>query len=364
MNKFYLKPEQVREWAMDERPATLEALGKIGIGFNPRALQMMQSTMQAMDAAYAMDAAPAPVTTPTASAALQFLQHFLTVPIRVVTMARKADEILGRTFAGSWRDEEIVIPVIELIGQPQPYGDTNNVPLASFNTNFEQRKIFRMELGFEANQLEIQRASAMRTDAVSLKREAVAMALAIAMNDVAFNGFNSGTGKIYGLLNDPNLPAYVTVAAGAGNGTTWASKTFQEITADIRTAVSKLRVQSGSNFDPMRDSFTLAIAQSAYDALSTTTDFGISVMKWLQDTYPRIRLVSVPQFDKANGSANVFYMIADKIATNKTVDQLIQQELFLLGVQPTAKGMIEDYSNATAGVVVTQPLGVVRYTGI
>ena len=94
MNKFYLKPEQVREWAMAARPATLEALGKIGIGFSHRALQMLQSTIQAMDAAYAMDAAPAPVTTPSASAALQFLQHFLSVPIRVVTMARKADEIL------------------------------------------------------------------------------------------------------------------------------------------------------------------------------------------------------------------------------------------------------------------------------
>lgn len=364
MNRFHLNPEQVREWTMDKKPATLDALNRIGIGFNPRALQTMQNSIHAMKAAYAMDAAPYPVTTPSASNALQFLQHFFGVPIRVVTMARKADEILGRTFAGSWRDEEIVIPVMELIGQPQPYGDTNNVPLASFNTNFEQRKIFRMELGFEANQLEIQRASAMRTDAVSLKREAVATALAIAMNDVAFNGYNSGTGKIYGLLNDPGLPAYVTVATGAGNSTTWSTKTFQEITADIRTAVSKLRVQSGSNFDPMRDRFTLAIAQSAYDAISVTTDFGISVMDWLNKTYPRIRLVSVPQFDAANGSANVFYVIADRIATNKTVDQLIQQELFLLGVQPTAKGMIEDYSSATAGVVVTQPLGIVRYTGI
>ena len=46
------------------------------------------------------------------------------------------------------------------------------------------------------------------------------------------------------------------------------------------------------------------------------------------------------------------------------VRQAITAEMRLLGVEPKLKGTLEGYTNGTAGVIVTQGLGIVRATGV
>jgi hypothetical protein len=360
MKEFHLKPSEVNAVAMDA-DCTIDFLKQLGIAFDEDAVAEMHKFYAKVGA---LDAAPAAITTPSASNALQFLQYIFPQPIEIVTQARKADELLGRTFAGAWHDEEIVAPVLERVGQARPYGDTANVPLASFNNNFERRTIVRAELGMQVNKLEAERAGAMRIDSFAVKRSSIANALAIFANDIAFNGYNNGSNRTYGILNDPSIGAYVTVPAGAAGDTEWTSKTFLEITADIRAAVQALRTQTGGNFNPESDAFTLGIALNSTEALAYTSDFGYSVRQFIKETYPKCRIVDVPQFDAANGGENVFYVIADTIAGQRVADQYVQQEMFLVGAQPTAKGLLEDYSNATAGAFVRMGIGVVRFSGI
>lgn len=358
MLNFHLSPAQVKGVAFDsaELPS-MEDLQKLGVAFDSASLEAVKK--------FAMDAAPGLFTTASITTPIQFLQFFFAKPIMNVTTARVADRLIGRTIGGSWEDEEVVQPIVERTGQARPYGDKANVPMASFNNNFERRSIVRMELGFEAQKLEIARAAKVRIDNIGVKRSAVAEALAISANDIAFNGFNGGAGHTYGILNDPNLPSYVTVATGAASDTEWSSKTFLEITADIRAAIGALRVKAAGHFNPENDSFLLAIANAAATNLDVTNELGtLSVREWIKKTYPGARIEVVPQFDGANGGNNVFYVMADNIGGEKVAMNIAQQELFLLGVQPTAKGMIEDYSNAVAGVMFTMPIGVVRYSGI
>ncbi len=67
--------------------------------------------------------------------------------------------------------------------------------------------------------------------AAESKRESAGLALEQQRNAVGFYGYNSGNNFTYGFLNDPNLPAYMTVAAtGTGSSTLWSTKTFLEIT--------------------------------------------------------------------------------------------------------------------------------------
>ena len=361
-----LKPEQVRafeSFATDSR-VTLDDLRYLGIDFSAQALDELEKMGRSEFGNVAMDAGPAPVTTPSNAYSLQFLQHFLADAVMVVTRARVADELIGRTSAGSWADQEIVLKVHERIGQARPYADAANVPLASYNANYEARTVFCAELGCRVGVREAMRASREQIDAWAIKRSAVIEALAISTNDVAFNGFNGGANKTYGILNEPGLAAYTTVAAGAGGTTTWSTKTYAEITADLRGAAQGLRTRSGGNFRPETDAFTLGVAMSAREYLDTTSDYGNSVMDFINKTWPKCRVVSVPQFDAANGGANVFYVIADQIGGGKVFDQVIQQVMFLVGITPDAKGPIEDYSNATAGALLRQPIGVVRYSGI
>lgn len=354
--KLSIPAQRVKAYAMDS-DTTMVTLSNLGVNATDAA---MRDFMQ-----YAQDAAPATITSPSASTPVQFLQHWLPEAIRVVTKARVADRLLGREIAGSWDQEEIVATVIEHIGQARPYGDKTNNNVAEFNTNFERRTIVRFEEDVEVGILEEERASAMRLSAGAEKRLASAEALAIAMNDVAFNGYNQGLARTYGILNDPNLPNYVSVATGASSDTLWSTKTFLEICDDLKTAFAALRVQTGSNFDPYSDESVLGIADGAVDMLSTMNAYGNkSVMEWLKETYPKCRIESVPQFTGANGGANVFYLFAEKIGERKVLNQYVQDTLRLLGVEKKSKGFIESYSNATAGVLLAQPIGIVRYTGI
>lgn len=354
--KLSIPAQRVKAYAMDS-DTTMVTLSNLGVNATDSA---MREFMQ-----YAQDAAPSTITSPSASTPVQFLQHWLPEAIKVVTKARVADRLLGREIAGSWAQEEIVATVIEHIGQARPYGDKTNDNLAEFNTNFERRTIVRFEEDVEVGILEEERASAMRLSAGAEKRIASAESLAIAMNDVAFNGFNQGLARTYGILNDPNLPNYVTVATGADSDTVWSSKTFNEICNDIKAAFAALRVQSGSNFDPYADESVLGVADAAVDMLSTMNAYGNkSVMEWLKETYPRCRVESVPQFSSANGGANVFYLFAERIGERKVLNQYVQDTLRLIGIEKKSKGFIESYSNATAGVLLAQPIGIVRYTGI
>lgn len=353
--KFSIPADKVKAYAMDEATTetTLDALG-------------VHYTAHAMDEfrAYANDAAPALQTTPSNMTPVQFLQYWIPEMIKIVTASRDADEILGRDFAGSWEDEEIVQPVIEYTGKPRVYGDKTTFNLASFNINYETRTIVRFEQDVEVGKLEEARAAKQRVDAQGTKRDAAATALAINANDIAFNGYNAGNNKTYGLLNDPNMPAYTAFAQSSASSTTWASKTFNEIVADIKAMMSALRVRSGNNFKPERDASTLALSVAVVDQLQTINQLGgTSVLDWLHKTYPGCRVTSAVQLDGANSGANVAYLFADTIDGKKVIAQYMQDALRLIGVEQGAKNFKEVYSNATAGVMLRMPIGLVRYTG-
>lgn len=361
--RSHLKPSQVRPFKMsDEAVKNYLDLSKLGICFDAADVQKMM--------AFAMDAdLTAPLTTASVTTPIQFLQAWLPGFVEIITAARRIDNLIGITTQGRWEDEEIVQGVMEHTGEAVPYGDYTNIPHANWNANFERRSIVRFEEGMQVGRLEEARAAAMQVNTPEEKRRAAASALEIIRNLVGFFGYNAGANRTYGLLNDPELPAYVTVPVGASAATEWATKTFLEITADLREALSSLRIQSQDRIDPSRTPIVLAIAMSARDYLSVTSDFGNSVAQWLQETYPNVRVESVPEFDAANGGDNVFYLYAESVDDNSTDDnrtfvQVVPAKFQTVGVQQMAKTYTEDYTNATAGVLVKRPYAVVRRSGV
>lgn len=346
-----------RDYAMDEMESVLELNG---IGFSKNALNGLM--------AEAMDTIQQPLTTPSFATPIQFLQNWLPGFVEILTAARKIDELIGVSTVGSWEDEQIVQQVLENTGSPVPYGDLTVVPLTDWNLNFETRSVVRFELGMRVGRLEEARSARARVNSGDQKRKSAGLQLEIQRNQVGFYGYNSGNNLTYGFLNDPNLSAYVTVATTGGN-TTWAAKTFLQIQGDLLTGLQTLRTQSQDTIEPNRTPITLAVATNCVDYLSKTSDFGISVYAWLKQFYPNVRVVSAPQLNGANGGANVFYMYADTVDDSSTDDrrtfiQVVPAKFQMLGAQQLAKGYEEDYSNATAGVMVKRPYAVVRYSGI
>ena len=349
-----------------QNPGQLAALG---INFPPKVLAAMTSF--AMDS-MAMDAVnQSPVTQASIAVPVQFLQNWLPGFVRVITAARKIDEIVGITTTGAWEDEEIVQGILEPIGQSVPYGDYTNVPLASWNANYVRRTVVRFEHGIKVGMLEEQRAARLRVSTAAEKRSSAALALEIQRNLLGFFGFNSGSNLTYGFLNDPGLPAYVTVANGVTSASPlWATKTFTDITADLRAGFAQLQNQSQDTINPEDTPTTLAVPTAVYQYLSVvqTSGQGLTVRDWLRNNYPKCRVISAPQLNAANGSANVFYIFADQVDDGASDDsrtwiQAVPAKFQALGVEKGAKSYTEDFSMATAGVMLKRPYAVVRYSG-
>lgn len=335
-------------------------LDKLGIGMDDKYVRKVMAAMDAIEPTVTTGSMPVPV---------QFLQQWLPGFVYIITAAMNIDSFVGMSTMGKWHQEEIVQGVLELTGKAMPYGDYANNNLSSWNPNYERRTIVRFEQAMQIGLLEEARAAEAQINDAGSKREAAALALEIQRNAVGFYGYDGGLNRTYGLLNDPGLPAYVTVATGASGSTLWSSKTFLEIQRDIRTAIATLRNQSKDRIDPVKVDITLGVATASVDYMSTTSDFGISVTEWMRQAYPRIRTVSAPELNAANGGANVFYLYADKVQDKSTDDgstflQCVPAKYQTLGVQQLVKGYLEGYTNATAGVMCKRPYAVVRRSGI
>jgi hypothetical protein len=373
--RSFISGRKMRPLAMDSKDITAAAVkelaNKFGIVFDHATVLDQVRLLNEAQPGQGMDAAfVAPATSASLPTPVQFLQTWLPGFIKVMTSARKIDDIIGVKTIGSWEDQEIVQGIVEPAATATEYGDFTNIPLALWNTNFIKRTIVRGELGIQVGLLEEGRSAAMRLSSAETKRQGSAVGLEIFRNAVGFYGWNSGNNLTYGFLNDPNLPAFISSSVTGG----WASAngTFQAITGDIRMAIVQLRTQSQDQIDPEKVEMTLALPTDKVDYLSVTTDYGVSVRDWLEQTYPKIRVVSAPELGAANSGADVFYLFAEEIDSaidgstdgGETFAQLVQTKFVTLGVEKRAKSYVEDYSNGTAGTLCKRPWAVVRVTGI
>lgn len=360
-----IKPIAITE---QDVAAFLAVSGNVGIRLPEGTVARMVAAMDSND----VGIAPAPLSglsTPSINTPIQFLQAWLPGFVRMLTAARKIDEFVGIATIGSFEDEEVVQGVMENLGVAVPYGDQTNVPLMSWNANFERRSVVRFEAGMSVGFLEDARAARMRANTAAEKRTSASLALDIQRNRVGFYGYNSGLNRTYGLLNDPALPAYVNLPAGVG-GTTWALKTFIEITKDIRLGLSTLRTNSMDTIDPGKTPITMGVPTNAVDYLSVVNDLGSqSVWQWLRETYPNVRVVSAPELNDANGGVGVLYFYAESVQDGATDDsrtfvQAVPAKFITLGVEKRTKQYVEDYANATAGVMCKRPYATTRFSGV
>lgn len=316
-----------------------------------------------------MDSVTPGLTPSSITGQLQHLQTFLPGFVATMTQPRMIDEMIGILTVGAWEDEEVIQGMMELKGQAALYSDRANIPLANINTTYEKRTVVRFEQGFDVAILEEARASRSQVNLADGKRNAAGEALEIARNRVGMYGFNNGANRTYGFLNDPNLPGYITLPPGAKGSTKWQDKTFQEATADFRNLFRALRVQTRGRVDPKTASLTIPLAVEVIDYLTITTDQGVSVTDWLDKNYPNTRLLGVPEFDGANGGLNIGYIYVETMVDSFSTDdrgvfsQMVPAKFKAIGSMRDVKAYVEDFGNASAGVLCKRPLGVLRFTG-
>jgi len=328
----------------------------------------MLSSMGINENVYAMDSQPSFISGGV-SANISNLRNFLPGIVKDLTTARKIDTLVGQTIVGDWADEDIIQIIQERTATAVGYSDDVNVPLTPYSMDYERRNIVRFVVGTKSQLLADARIQKSGGNPEEARRSAAVTALEIARNDVGFYGYAASNSKTYGLLNDPNLPAYQTLPNGANATPEWSTKTFQEKQLDVVNAITSLQVSSGANFDPTMDNFTFAVSLATAGTLTNVNEFGISIQKWIKETYPRCRIEFVPEFSAANGGANVFYMYVDSLRgdstdNGNTIEGLIAQKFMSIGRGQEIGGYKEGFINAVAGVLVKRPYAVYRATGM
>ncbi len=337
-----------------------ESIQRMGYGGNDDALVNAIGTMDA--------AAQIGFNTPALS---QFYQSWLTGIVRAHTAPRRAEQIIGYLQAGDFATETIVLRSLEQHADVGQYGDLADVMQASYTMQYPYRHVVRFLAGFQTRLLESMRATGAGVDDAEEKRKAVETAFAIVANAVAINGFNGGGNKTYGILNDPNLSAYVTVPNGAAASPLWSTKSWLEKVNDIRLSVNELATSARGGFDPTSEKFTWVIPTYIKNELSAVNDFGKTIQSWLDDVYPALRVETLPELEGANGGVDVWYMYKDEALNvdsstddGQTIVNVTQSKMFLISALPNKSGGVgENYGCAVAGVIVKRPHLVVRFTG-
>src|SRR5690625_644257 len=290
------------------------------------------------------------------------LRSMLPGIVRIATRVRVIDEIVGVTNAGQWHDDTVAVNLSEPVGKAELYGDQTNIPLASYRNSIEDRGIVRFEQGFSTGPLEVARQQAAGYDATAEKRAAAQESLDISRNRVGFFGFAAPNSRTFGLLNDPNLPAYESATAD------WQTATFEQITADLGDMFNAIEVQSGGHIrEGMPHTLVLPTGYRSILSRANPVAQGQTVKQWLDENYPNTRIVAgVPEFVGANGGEDVVYLFAetagDGTDNGNTIVQIVPERYRVLGSEQRVKGYIEDATNATAGVFVLRPWAFSRMT--
>ena len=277
---------------------------------------------------------------------------------------RTGDLALGkREKLLDWADEKYFTPMIERTGQTTPYSDFGMPLVSGLNANFNETGHYRFTAKYQHGNLEAAQYQKGRINYQAFLLSAVTEALAVELNNVAFNGYikNSSNAYIcYGLLNNPELPDYEQSLK------TFDAMDWQEVMNFFTKAVTKLTQQTGNNING-ESKIRVVISASAFNSLkSKWTNLGISAYEKLQQLYPNMYFVSAIELDKAEQNNNVIYFIGESNAGGiADSTKLGYSELALAGnVVQTDNGYSQAISAGTCGALVFKPSFIVRYQGI
>lgn len=277
---------------------------------------------------------------------------------------RTGDLALGkREKLLDWADEKYFTPMIERTGQTTPYSDFGMPLVSGLNANFNETGHYRFTAKYQHGNLEAAQYQKGRINYQAFLLSAVTEALAVELNNVAFNGYikNSSNAYIcYGLLNNPELPNYEQ----AGN--TFDAMAWQDVMNFFTKAVTTLTQKTGNNING-ESRIRVVISASAFNSLkSKWTDLGISAYEKLQGLYPNMHFVSAIELDKVENNEKAIYFIGESNAGGiADSTKLGYSELALAGnVVQTDNGYSQAISAGTCGALVFKPSFIVRYKGI
>ena len=305
---------------------------------------------------YAMDAAsltPTLVGTPNAG-----IPSFLTTyvdpkVIEVLVAPMKAAEIVGESKKGDWTTLTATFIQAEPLTKVATYGDYSADGDSSANVNYPQRQAYFFQTWTRWGERELEMASAGRVDWASQLNYASALGLAKFLNSTYLFGV-SGL-QNYGLTNDPRLPSPVASTVN------WATDVPENIYNSIVAMYKQLQTQSQGIIE-QTDELKLAMPPTAAGDLNRVNSFGLSAAKLLKDAFPKLEIVTVPEYDTAGG--RLVQMWAPKIEGQDSATCAFTEKMRAHAIERYSSYFRQKKSAGTWGAVIFRPLACTQLLGV
>lgn len=303
------------------------------------------------------------ITQPNSTVPAEMLAYVDPTVIEILTAPRNARELYDEEKKGDWTTPYFKWRVDEITGNTSAYSDYGQFGRAGINPEWHTREQYRFQTVIEYGDLEQEMASQVKINLASAKQRAAATTIDIDANKFYLLGVSGK--EIYGVLNDPNLPAAVTPIS-VGGVTAWATKDaiarYNDITQKLFTAL----VSQLNGLVDEKSKLKFAMSPATRTLLAAPTSLGLTTMKMLEDYFPNAEFVSLPQLGAAYapGATETIMLIAPEVLGNQTGLLGFGEKIRMGRIVPDLSSFAQKVTGTTYGGVIRVPAAVAQMTGI
>ncbi len=261
----------------------------------------------------------------------------------LVAPMRTAEAFQERQF-GDRTTTNIMIPTFELYGETSSYGDFNDNGMSNNNENYEYRQPYEYQTNIKIGEIAQERAAAARFSLVERQIQATTLTLNKTQNSIYLYGVKNL--KNYGVLNDPDLlPDSV--------GANWATLDSLGIYQEILKLYAQL-VKQTNGLVTEADNMTLVLSPAMSTRLHESNQYGMNAYKYLNENFPKIKIVSVPEYSTAAGEK--IQLVVDEYLGQRTVELGFVDKLRTHAVEVKTSGFLQKRSQSTIGAIIYYPI--------
>ena len=301
------------------------------------------------------------VTAANSGVPVEFTSYIDPMVIPILTATRGAREIFGEAKKGDWTTSYARFQTSEITGEVEAYTDYGQGGASDVNPTFPVRTQYIYQTNIRYGDREVDVASRARLQLAADKQRAAATVIDIASNKFALYGV-AGL-EIYGLLNDPNLPADVSPLPNANTKTTlWAEKSTKEIYEDVLYLFGKMADRGAGHIDANTE-LVLATSPATQVQLGKATDFNISARQMLETYFPKIRFVALPELATAT-SGNSILLVAPTIEGLPTAQIGFSEKFRAMRLIPESSSFHQKFVGSSYGTIIYRPFAIGKMTGV
>lgn len=299
------------------------------------------------------------VTAANSGVPVEFTSYIDPMVIPILTATRGAREIFGEAKKGDWTTSYARFQTSEITGEVEAYTDYGQGGASDVNPTFPVRTQYIYQTNIRYGDREVDVASRARLQLAADKQRAAATVIDIASNKFALYGV-AGL-EIYGLLNDPNLPANVSPLPNADSKTLWADKSTKEIYEDVLYLFGKMADRGAGHIDANTE-LVLATSPATQVQLGKATDFNISARQMLETYFPKIRFVVLPELATTGGTS--ILLVAPTIEGLPTAQIGFSEKFRAMRLIPESSSFHQKFVGSSYGTIIYRPFAIGKMTGV